>query len=69
MLRGYSENDFIGQEGLQDKDLLWAKYPNDKDIEKLGIRGIFMGNYLYWDSEKNLKKAKELGFKENPYSI
>ena len=66
MLRGYSENDFIGQEGLQEKDLLWAKYPNDKEIEKLGIRGIFMGNYLYWDSEKNLKKAKELGFKENP---
>jgi len=65
-LRGFDENDFIGKEGIAKKDLNWAIYPSDKEIEKVGLRGIFMGNYVYWDANANLKIAKELGFKENP---
>jgi len=65
MLRGFSENDFIGKEGLEEKDLLWTRYPSDEDIERVGIRGIFMGNYVYWDANKHLAISKKLGFKEN----
>ena len=25
-----------------------------------------MGNYVYWDANKHLNIAKDLGFKENP---
>ena len=66
MLRGFSEKNFIGKENLKEKDLLWTKYPTDAEIENVGLRGIFMGNYVYWDANKHLKIAKELGFKENP---
>lgn len=66
MLRGYTEEDFIGKEGLKKEDLLWANYPADRDIEDLGVRGIFMGNYVYWDANRNLEKAQELGFRINP---
>ena len=69
VLRGFSENDFIGKNGLEEKNLLWTKYPKDSDIEKIGLRGIFMGNYVYWDGNENEKKAKLLGFKENPTSF
>ena len=66
LMRGFSESDFIGKEGLTKKDLNWAIYPSDYEIEKLGLRGIFMGNYVYWDANKHLEIAKKLGFKENP---
>ena len=65
-LRGFSEKDFIGKENLKEKDLLWTKFPTEAEIENIGLRGIFMGNYVYWDANKHLKIAKELGFKENP---
>ena len=66
MMRGFSEDDFIGQEGLTKKDLMWARYPSDEDIERVGVRGLFMGNYVYWDANKHLNLAKQIGFKENP---
>jgi N-acetyl sugar amidotransferase len=66
LMRGFSINDFIGKEGITKKDLNWAIYPTDKEIEQTGLRGIFMGNYVYWDANKHLKIAEKLGFKENP---
>tara|TARA_B100000029_G_scaffold263414_1_gene259589 strand:- start:6687 stop:7847 length:1161 start_codon:yes stop_codon:yes gene_type:complete len=69
VLRGFSEKDFIGKEGLKEKDLLWTNYPKDSDIEKVGLRGIFMGNYVFWDGNQNEKVAKKLGFKESPISF
>ena len=66
LMRGFSINDFIGKEGITKKDLNWAIYPTDKEIEQTGLRGIFMGNYVYWDANKHLEIAKKMGFKENP---
>ena len=66
ILRGFSWRDFLGKESLSETDLSWAKFPKDSDIEKNKIRGIFMGNYLFWDAHNNLEIAKEYGFKENP---
>ena len=40
-------------------------FPSDKEIQEIGLRGIFMGNYIYWDANKNLEIAKQLGFKVN----
>ena len=65
-MRGFTEEDFIGKEGLEAKDLLFTKYPEDSEIERVGLRGIFMGNYVYWDANKHVKIAMELGFKDNP---
>ena len=66
-LRGYDWSDFVGEEGLTEKDLLWAKYPTDEEISDVGVRGIFMGLYVYWDANKNFEKmSKEYGFKANP---
>ena len=69
VLRGFSEKDFLGKEGLKEKDLLWANYPKDSDIERVGLRGIFMGNYIFWDGNKNDRAAKKLGFKESPIAF
>ena len=65
-LRGYDWYDFVGMEGLTEKDLLWAKNPSDADVERIGVRGIFMGNYVYWDGDKNAIEMKKYGFKPSP---
>lgn len=36
---------------LTEKDIEPYLYPNDKEIEAVGIRGIFLNNYIRWDSK------------------
>lgn len=67
MLRGYDIGDFVGEEGLKKEDLLWGFYPSDEEIERVGIRGIFMGVYVYWDANKHTKDMiDKYGFKPSP---
>ena len=66
VLRGYSPDDFIGKYGLTERDLLWTQYPSDEEIKSIGLRGVFMGNYIYWDANKHVKIAEKIGFKGNP---
>lgn len=67
ILRGYDLKDFIGKEGLTKNDLLWAQFPSDEAIAKVGVRGIFMGIYVYWDANKHTNEISiPRGFKPNP---
>lgn len=56
-MRGYEWDDFIkkNKEGLNAKDMNWAKYPDDKDIIENKVRGLYLGNYFKWDPNKNTK--------------
>jgi N-acetyl sugar amidotransferase len=49
--RGYDWNDFVadGREQLTEKEMLWAKYPSDEEIDRVGVRGIYLGNYYEWE--------------------
>lgn len=67
VLRGYDIDDFVGQEGLEEKDLIWGRYPSDEEIAKVGVRGLFMGVYVYWDANKHTQvMIDKYGFKPNP---
>ncbi len=41
-----------GEEGITERDLAPFKYPSDEDIERVGVRGIYLGNFIRWDSQK-----------------
>jgi N-acetyl sugar amidotransferase len=69
-LHGYDWSDFTDEglerlgrpelkEGLTAKDLSWGKYPSDEEIDAVGIRGIYLGNYVHWDGNQNAKIAME----------
>lgn len=60
-LRGYDWYDFTDEglrklgrpelcEGLTPKDLQWAQYPSDAEIDSVGVRGIYLGNFAHWDA-------------------
>ena len=65
--RGYDWKDMVGEEELSEKDLLWAKYPTDDEIDEVGIRGIYIFNYVPWEANDHTQLVKErYGWEENP---
>jgi N-acetyl sugar amidotransferase len=67
LLRGFDWYDFVGKEGLEQRDLLWAKYPSDEEIERVGVRGVFISNYFGWKQHVHTKVMVDLyGFEFHP---
>ncbi len=60
-LRGYEWYDLINDptEQLKEQDVLWAKYPEDKEILDVGVRGIYIGNFFKWDPNQHTKLVQE----------
>lgn len=70
-LRGFEWYDFIEQapkygETLEKKDLIPWMYPTDEEIERAGVRGIFISNFFKWEANEHTALMKELyGFEES----
>jgi len=58
-LMGYEAEDLMGEEGLTKEDLIQFTYPHEKDIEKVGVRGLYLGNYIRWDSKRQHEDMTE----------
>jgi len=69
-LRGYEWGDFIKQapnynEQLEKKELIPWMYPQDEQIEKVGVRGIYISNFFKWEANEHGKLMQsEYGFLE-----
>lgn len=64
-LMGYEPIDLVKvSNNLSIDDLYVYEYPSDKSINKIGIRGIYLGNYIRWDpiAQHNLM-IKKFGYK------
>lgn len=70
-LRGFDWHNFTDEgldklgrpelkEGLTAKDLLWAQYPTDEEIDRVGVRGIYLSNYLDWDGHRQHEVVRDL---------
>tara|TARA_Y100000748_G_scaffold301851_1_gene302862 strand:- start:735 stop:1916 length:1182 start_codon:yes stop_codon:yes gene_type:complete len=64
-LRGYEWYDFLDEdEKLTEKDMMWAKYPSDEEIIRVGARGLYVGNFFNWDPNWHTEMVqKEYGWK------
>lgn len=59
MTRRYrKDHDLMGHEAddlltvfntLTEKDVWQYRYPDDRDLQTVGVRGIYLGNYVRWD--------------------
>jgi N-acetyl sugar amidotransferase len=56
-LHGYDWFDFEGEEGLTKRDLTPYIYPDDDDIYEIGVRGIYLSNYFFYDGYHNANIA------------
>ena len=41
------------------KDLQAFTYPTDMQLEKSRVRGLYIGNYVFWDSQKQIENVIE----------
>jgi N-acetyl sugar amidotransferase len=51
-LMGVEAEDLVaGTEDLSEQDLRLLMYPHDKELAKVGVRGIYLSNYIRWDTK------------------
>ena len=61
--RGYEWNYWEGFKGLSAADLSPYKYPSDSNLYDLGIRGLFLMNFVQWEGNQNAEIARGYGFR------
>lgn len=65
MMRGFEPEDLLEDEDcpLTRYDLAPFFYPSDEEIERVGVRGIYLSNYVLWNAREHAEFAiRELGF-------
>ena len=51
-LMGVEAEDLLASSAeLTENDVLPYQYPNENDIASVGVRGIYLGNYIRWDTK------------------
>lgn len=61
-LLGLRVSDLVGFDGLTQKDLIPYFYPEDAELNRVGVTGLFLGYYLPWDGLSNSLVAQAYGF-------
>jgi len=69
--RGYDWSDMLDiadkyGEKLSKKEMDPWIYPTDDEIDRVGVRGIYIANYIYWEAHEHTKLVKKkYGFLES----
>ena len=51
-LMGVEAEDLVGGvEGLTESDMVPYLYPHDRELSRVGVRGIYLNNYVRWDTK------------------
>jgi N-acetyl sugar amidotransferase len=69
LLRGYDWQDMMGdaEDPVEEAELEILKYPSDENIERVGLRGLFIGNFDPWDANAHTKLVIEkYGWEPSP---
>lgn len=61
-LLGMRVSDLKEAYGIQQKDLIPYQYPEDEELKRVGVTGLFLGHYLPWDGLSNALIAQANGF-------
>lgn len=63
---GTTWRDWVGAEGLTERDLIAHRAPSDAELEAAGCRAVFLGHFFPWDPETVLAAATARGFRPDP---
>lgn len=61
-LIGLRVEDMIGIDGITEKDMEMFNYPNNDELKRVGVTGLFLGYYLPWEGYNNKLVAQAYGF-------
>lgn len=59
-LLGFEADDLLTIfDTLREEDIWQYRYPDDADLDAIGVRGIYLGNYVRWDPKAQHMKMEE----------
>lgn len=60
-MRGLEPEDIVGDpaSGITMADLAPYRFPSDDDIARVGVRGVYITNFLYWDEKQHAELVIE----------
>jgi len=61
-LNGLRVSDLPCIPGVKSTDLYFYEYPEPDDVERLGLKGIYLDNYFPWNGISNFVISQSLGF-------
>lgn len=66
-LMGYEADDLINDfDNITERDVLPYRYPDDCQLERVGVRGIYLNNYIRWDSrEQHEQMIRDYGYESS----
>jgi imidazole glycerol phosphate synthase glutamine amidotransferase subunit len=64
-LRGLRVEDAMRLTGLGRRDMLPYLYPEADELERGGVKAIFLGQFLRWDARRQLEIVRKHGFSVN----
>ena len=69
-LMGYEADDLLSIfDTLKEEDIWQYRYPDDSDLNAIGVRGIYLGNYVRWDPKaQHEKMISEYGYRTSKFS-
>jgi N-acetyl sugar amidotransferase len=62
-LLGLRVSDLPAIEEIKTNDLVLYQYPEQIDLDRIGVTGLFLGYFIPWDGNSNAVIAQEHGFK------
>lgn len=64
-LMGHEANDLLSSfDTLREEDIWQYRYPDDSDLKTIGVRGIYIGNYVRWDPKaQHEQMMREYGYR------
>lgn len=67
-LMGIEAEDLVGGvENLKEQELRMFMYPDDSELSRVGVRGIYLNNYIRWDTKiQHEKMIKEYEYESAP---
>jgi len=69
-LMGYEADDLLSVfNTLSEQDIWQYRYPEDYDLNEIGVRGIYLGNYVRWDPKaQHEQMIKEYDYKTSSFN-
>ena len=58
----YNGPEFLRKHGIKEHELLPYIYPSEKELQNVGVTGIFLGQFVKWDVFKQVELMKKYGF-------
>jgi imidazoleglycerol phosphate synthase cyclase subunit len=57
--RGYEWSFMVGQLGITSAEMIPYKYPSDRTLFDLDVRGLYLGNFLHWEANEHGRMVVE----------